>query len=584
MSPTRFSFLSLARIFRLGASGAAFLLCGIRFCAADFYVNPVKGSDSNPGSAAAPFQTIERARQAVRSVNGSMSANINVWLAGGNYWLDSTLAFDSADSGTNGFRVIYRAMPLQTPALSGGTKITGWQLYDASKNIWRANAGGEFRQLYVNGHRAIRARTPNLTNANTGGPYYRMLQWQNPAITVRAYEVSSLPNPEGVELVCNPDWSQFRLRVESINVANDVATVTIKSPDRDRSFTRAFPYKRDGDPYYFENAYSLLDAPGEWYLDSNAGSVFYKPRAGESMTTAVVVAPRLENVVTFTGEPGNPIHDIQLTRLAIQHSNWTAPNYEGFTDIQATLYTDPSTRLSGGVEIHYANRIQLDRCIVRHMGAQGILLDDVTEANRIVGCAIADISGSGIVLRGDGSTSDTIMHNYVTACGRDYRGAVGIAAQYVANCTISHNELFNLPYSGISVGWGWTDADTHLRDNQITFNHVHHVMQLLHDGGGIYTLSKQPGTLLFANFIHHIASSPWGEEGQFAPVVGTYHDEGSSFMTHKRCVYQFCPGGTIFSNSAHDITFTNNVASDPFVQANAGPQSIYKMMRAAAEP
>ena len=100
-----------------------------------FYVSPA-GNDKNPGTQAAPFKTIQRARDEVRKVNGKMSGDIEVILGGGTYQLDETLVFDHRDGGTGGHNVVYKAAPGETPIISGGKTISGWQA-DANGR-WRA--------------------------------------------------------------------------------------------------------------------------------------------------------------------------------------------------------------------------------------------------------------------------------------------------------------------------------------------------------------------------------------------------------------------------------------------------------------
>jgi len=133
---------------------------------ATYYVSP-SGSDADSGTLGAPFRTIEKARDVVRTVNASMKGDIVVYLRGGTYALDSTVAFGPADGGKNGYYVKYAAYTGETPLLTGGVPVTGWTVSDQAKNIWKATGvTSRFRQLYVNGTKAIRARFPNL---GTGG-------------------------------------------------------------------------------------------------------------------------------------------------------------------------------------------------------------------------------------------------------------------------------------------------------------------------------------------------------------------------------------------------------------------------------
>jgi hypothetical protein len=133
--------------------------------AADFYIAP-DGKDSNPGTAAAPFATLAKAREAVRKeVPSGLTGNVLILISGGTYKQVETLTFGPEDSGTEKCSITYTAIPGAEAVLSGGQRITGWQKRPSA--IWTAQVpevkAGQwyFRQLFVNGKRAIRARTPN---------------------------------------------------------------------------------------------------------------------------------------------------------------------------------------------------------------------------------------------------------------------------------------------------------------------------------------------------------------------------------------------------------------------------------------
>ena len=91
---------------------------------AEFYVSP-SGSDKNPGTKAKPFQTITHARDSVAKINSNMTGDIVVHLAGGAYEISESVVFDVNDSGTNGHKVIYKAIAGQTPMVVVKPSKTG---------------------------------------------------------------------------------------------------------------------------------------------------------------------------------------------------------------------------------------------------------------------------------------------------------------------------------------------------------------------------------------------------------------------------------------------------------------------------
>ena len=155
-----------------------------------FYVSP-SGSDSNPGSAAKPFATIEKARNTIRDL--TMNQDITVYLYGGRYQLASTVVFNEQDSGRNGCTITYRAVAGERPVLSGGRSVTGWT--HEGGGIYRAAVPRlDFRQTTVNGKRAVRAREPDGSGTPSQGDYDRLVRWEDSKrrLVVGKLELSSM--------------------------------------------------------------------------------------------------------------------------------------------------------------------------------------------------------------------------------------------------------------------------------------------------------------------------------------------------------------------------------------------------------
>jgi hypothetical protein len=113
----------------------------------EFYVSP-QGADTNPGTASHPFLTLAHARDAVRAVNRGMTGDIVVHLSGGVYRIDTPVEFGEADSGYNGFRVVYRSATNETPMISGGVPVTGWSVDHGQIYRARLNWDHKLRSLY----------------------------------------------------------------------------------------------------------------------------------------------------------------------------------------------------------------------------------------------------------------------------------------------------------------------------------------------------------------------------------------------------------------------------------------------------
>ncbi len=532
-----------------------------------FHVSPA-GSDKNPGTEAEPLKTIQRARDEVRKVNQKMTGNVEVILHSGTYQISEPLAFDHRDSGTGGHNVVYKATAGASPVVSGGRAINGWKA-DVDGH-WKADCGEHFRQLYVDGHRAVRARSPE-TKAE------KKTAWNDIGITTvpgmklfgeNGYRTTDVAmadwrNPDDVEFCYYYAWCHTRCKVESIVRDGSHAIVRMVQPQFMLA-TRKEGLRAEL-PNYVENALELLDEPGEWYLDRADKTLYYKPLPGEKMDEVKVVVPVLEKLVELRGLLDKPVENIQFHGITFAYATWLRPSRIGLADVQANFVQHMLNRFerSGTVNnVHNEDlkspanivcrtgkHIRFERCTFAHLGGAGLDLEYGSSDNLVSGCRFHDISGTAIQVggidRSDHHPGDErttvrnnhILNNLIENCAVEYMGGLGIFVGYTDATVIANNEIRNMPYSGISVGWGWGEEDagggqaayyqpykydtpTPAKNGRIEANHVHHVQQKLTDGGGIYTLGNMPGTIIRGNHIHDNGGIPGG----------IYLDEGSGFI------------------------------------------------------
>jgi len=525
-----------------------------------FYVAP-NSDDRNPGTEAKPFGTITRARDAVRTINKKMTGDIVVVLRGGTYAVDEAIVLDHRDSGMNGHAVVYRNHPGEVPVISGGKEIRGWQPHRGGR--WKAHTIIEnFHQLYVNGARATRAQGKAFPKTKLHG---------DDGYMISDCDIADWGNPGDIEFCYYVAWTHSRCKVKDITKSGADAVVTMLQPHF--SFARSKEGVRVNLPSYIENALELLDEPAEWYLDRPTHTVYYLPSSGENMKTAEVIAPVVERLVELRGTLHKQVHDIRFEGITFAHGSWLRPSEIGHADVQANFLLDPAHLMKrdgflttvhnehlkspSNIVCHAAKSIRFERCTFTKLGSGAIDLEYGSHGNVISGCEFYNISGTAIqvgdVLRSDHHPDDEraivkdnmIVNNYIHDACLDYQGGVGIFVGYTDGTVIAHNEICNLPYTGISVGWGWGEQDagggaphyyqpfcyktpTPARNNRIEFNHIHNVMQVLNDGGGIYTLSNQPGTVIRGNHVHDNRGWPGG----------IYLDEGSGFIeVTGNCVY-----------------------------------------------
>lgn len=529
----------------------------------DIYVSPT-GDDSNPGTAASPVQTLQRAQQLVRSSNANMSSDLTVTLADGYYRMTTPLTLDPSDSGTNGHNVIWTAAAGAHPVVVGSKQITGWSPLAGSSTIWVAQgpAGITTRQLYVDGARATRA-TGDAPDAAT------LAGWADP----------SGGFPSEVEFVYVGgfgQWTEGRCPVASVSGG----MINMAQPCWDNSTQRGndlvgFAGIMES-PTSAENAYQLLDTPGEWYLDVTSSMFYYIPLAGQDITSLDVEAPVLEALVTGGGTAARALQNVVFQGIQFSYATWmgsSGPN--GFSEIQANylawgdITADAANfafyQIPANVSLTYAQNIQFKGNAFVHLGAAGLGLGDGAQNCLVQGNVFTDISGNPIELGNDDlptatgadqTLGNTIEDNHVFDAPVEYHGGVGIDVGYAANSSIVHNQVEQTPYTGISIGWGgWPDKEempgvaNYAHDNDVSYNLIFNVMQMLGDGGGIYSNgqtsasgSYSTGETINGNVIHDLGG------GGNNPL---YTDNGSDWITIMGNAAWNTSGGAPFAD-CHD--------------------------------
>lgn len=493
--------------------------------------------------------TPEAARDLARTETGR---DVRVLLKDGTYKRDEPLRLGAADSGKNGHTVTWTAAPGAHPVLSGGQDITGW--HRNGDGTWSAGvpAGVTPRQLFVDGSRATRARgeacAASICDATatgmTGATATGIDRWQRPT---------------DAEAVIRVRWRDYHCRIAG--VSGDTMTFvqpcwTNSASGTDRTGpawdSTAVDSTRYSGVAFFENAPELLDQPGEFVWDSKSRTVTYLPRKGENMRRAQTVTPHTEQLLVVDGA-----HDVTVSGIGFAYAAYRQPGTdEGYAGMQAGLTltgaTGPVdhagryyTKPAAAVTVRGGRRVSIERSRFSHLGGAGAILEAGTKDSSLTRSSFTDLS-SGAVYVGDteplpgaslAGERNTVAYNTITRSGVEYTDSVGIWAGYEAGLTVDHNSLDHLPYSAISVGWGWNQPEARksvLRDNKVTDNRITDVMEVAqqqHDGGAIYTQGAQPGTVLSGNYINRSAYGNTERDGN-----GIYLDEQSSHITVERNV------------------------------------------------
>lgn len=562
------------------------LLFALTGNAADIYVSPT-GNDRNPGTKEQPLATLQaairKARDLRRQNDASVKDGIHIILRGGNYPVLETIVIRPEDGGTRENSIFIEAAENEKPVLSGGVQISNWKKLTAAVNglqknvqskIWVADVPQvngmdfNFRQLWVNNVKAVRAKSAN------GETMHRILNWNKAeaACIIPTLAFQNLDKTKDIELFIHQWWEIASLRIKKLQVMGDSTKLFFEQPESKIQNEHPWPApwlsKETGNSaFYLTNAIQFLDEPGEWYLDVANKKMYYWPRNNENLATGNVVAPFTETLMRFAGTIDNPVKNFVVDGISFQHTGWLRPSLHGHVPHQVGLYMTEAYRLkpagtankpgldnqawvgrqAAAVEMNYTVRTRIKNCSFLHLAATGIDLKKGVQDNMTKNNLFSDIGGTAILAGNYGDEGreihlpfnpqdkrekcDVIFieNNFITNATNEDWGAVGIGCGFVSRTSIRHNEIENVSYSGISVGWGWTPEQNMMKDNRIVANKIHHYGKWNYDCSGIYTLSAQPGSVIEENYIDSIYKSPIAHLPSHWFYI--YTDEGSSGIT-----------------------------------------------------
>ena len=533
----------------------------------EYYCSP-NGSDSNPGTKAKPFKTIECALATVGKFKAQVKSDMSIILMSGNYFLTQTLEIGAAMSLPNGKTLTIKADTNARPVINGGKEVKNWEKTTVNGiSMYKAKVTGikYGRGFYVDEVPMELATTPQdedgrltwLWNAKADGKDYNI-------IDLKTYNLSKIKNAKQLEVVWHCEWKTFIKRADK---TEGTKTIYMREPDFSWAITPAtvgkidkdnpkywywFPDPRNPDStLYLQNDVSLIDKPGEYCYDENEKYIYYYPKNGENPNQKECIVSNLDTIMKVSGDLGfKKVENITFNGITIGYGGFDLLGDHGMATEQAQHYfagpteelhdngddrnvvmNIPSNFYKGNVLVEAARNVNFLNCDFINTG-KALHFDKGVENSTINGCFFKDMGDSAVVI-GNGwnaydkgsniTTNIKVTNNVIRRVGQLHHSVPAISAYYANKSTISHNDIYDVPSMGISFGWGWyvTLNSDYNNNNKIEYNKIGRFLQRVRDGGGIYTLGQCPDSFVRYNYLY--------EQG--APYGGLYHDEGSSGYT-----------------------------------------------------
>ena len=603
------------------------ILCNHWLLAGEIWISP-KGSDFNDGTRQSPKATLtsalRQAREWRRTEDNRIQGGITIYMEGGTYAFHEPVFIRPEDSGTKESPTIIRSVGDEKVVLSGGICINGWK---KQGKVWVADVPAfkgrplDFRQLWVNGKKAVRARdVEDFEKMNR----ICSVDEKNEILYVPAVSIRRLIDNKGnlkakyAEMVLHQMWCVANLRIRSVEVQGDSAAIRFHQPESRIQFEHPWPrpmVTTDGhnSAFYLTNARELQDVPGEWYHDIDARKVYYYLREGEKMQEAEVIVPAVETLVRVEGTLDRPVCHIRFEKITFSYTTWMRPSEKGHVPLQAGMYLTDGYRIDPKMQRNYLNhpldnqgwlgrpaaavrvvaarQIDFERCRFEHLGSTGLDYEEAVQGGVVRGCLFRDIAGNGLLVgsfspaahethlpydpadRREVCTQQHINNCYFMELGNEDWGCLAIAAGYVGDVNIEHNEISEVPYSGISLGWGWTQTVNCMRNNRVHANLIHHYAKHMYDVAGIYTLGSQPKSYVTENCVHSIYKPGYVHDPNHWFYL--YTDEGSSFITVRD---NWTEGEKYLQNAngPGNVWENNGPKVDNVIRERAGVEAAYK--------
>ncbi len=545
-----------------------------------------------------PLSSIEDALERARVLlDRGLRSRVTIWLMDGVYRQKAPICIGPGQDGA----ITLAAYPGSAPVISGAVPMTGWRkgVLPDGREAWVADVQdhldqyGEFHSVFVNGKCAARPRWPRSgklrIQGNSQGEIPEDMRASGGRIFVRTEDLDGVDTLEGAEMIVHHFWVEERIPVREF----DEKTGEIRF-ERMPVFRLTRSFESEWAEYVLENVFEGI-SPGEWYLEKAAGRLWYMPHPEQRMDRMSIEIPVCEQLLRVRGIPeeGTYVRGLEFKGITFAFTGWHQPEepgrYDPYGSRDASAFRDPvnmevlqemrkdragalkgtalsqSDRSLPGV-LHFfgAEHCRLEGCTIKETGYHGVEFAPGCRGIKVEGCHLHDLGGGGVYIWGDSSPvkgREETRQIRVTDChihsvGHIFTAGCGVLVAHANRVTIAHNEIHDICYSGLSLGWCWQFEDTQGQENLIEYNHIYDVGVRerggLSDMGLIYTLGIQPGTVIRRNWLHGVRAADYG-------ATGIYLDGKSCGMVIEENVVHDCQHQAVHLNGGQANTFRNNL-------------------------